>query len=122
VLGPVRAVRISPSRDVLRAGLTLTPHHDAPVIPPSAMRVLDATVNRTTRWGVVLDPDQCLSVFEGLKTLTTWAAYQCFEEREKGSLVPGKGADLTVLAADPLQAPPWELHRIEVVETLKEGR
>lgn len=122
VLGPVRAQRISPTRDVLDAGLTLTSHHDSPVIPPNAMRVLDATVNRVTRSGVVLGPEQRLTVYEGLSSLTKWAAHQCFEEGEKGTLEAGKVADMTVLSANPLKVDPGHLHRIQVVKTIKEGK
>lgn len=122
VLGPERAARISPCRDVLNAALTLTSHHDAPVIAPNAMRVLDATVNRTTRSGYVLGPDQCLTPYEGLRSLTAWAAYQCFEEAEKGTLTPGKLADFVILSANPLKVQSSEIHRIEVAGLIKEGR
>lgn len=122
VLGPERANRISPCRDVLRAGLTLTSHHDAPVIRPDAMRVLDATVNRTTRTGFVLGPEQRLTPYEGLRSLTAWAAYQCFEERDKGTLSVGKLADMVVLAANPLKVAAPEIHQIKISAVLKEGQ
>lgn len=122
VLGAERASRISPCRDVLRAGLTLTSHHDAPVIMPNAMRVLDATVNRTTRSGFVLGPDQRLTPYDGLKSLTAWAAYQCFEERSKGTLSIGKLADLVILDANPLKVTASHIHKIQVSQVFKEGR
>lgn len=122
VLGPQRAARISPTRDARNAGLTLTSHHDAPVIPPDAMRVLDATVNRTTRSGVVLGPEQRLTPYEGLQALTTWAAYQYFEEDRKGSLKVGKLADMVVLSANPLTVPRGDIDKIRVTATIKEGR
>ena len=59
------------------------------------MRVLDATVNRITRSGVILGPEQRLSPYQGLKTLTTWASHQYFEEDTKGTLTVGKNADFT---------------------------
>lgn len=43
-----------------------------------------------TRSGKVLGPDQRITVYEGLKTLTIWAAYQYFEESNKGTLTEGK--------------------------------
>jgi len=122
VLGSPRADYISPCRDVLKAGLTLTSHHDAPVTLPDALRVLDATVNRTTRSGRVLGPDQRLTPYEGLKTLTHWAAIQYFEEADKGTLTVGKRADLVILDKNPLKVPPADLHRIAVVRTIKDGR
>lgn len=122
VLGNERAQYISPTRDVLDAGLTLTSHHDAPITFPNSMRVLDATVNRTTRSGAVLGKDQRLTPYEGLKALTQWAAIQYFEEDRKGTLTPGKLADLVILDRNPLTVDPAQIHDIRVVQTLKEGQ
>jgi len=97
VLGAARAAYISPCRDAVDAGLTITSHHDAPVTFPNSLRVLDATVNRVTRSGFILGPDQRLTPYEGLKTLTEWAAIQHFEEKNKGTLAVGKLADFVVL-------------------------
>ena len=99
VLGPSRASYISPTRDALKFGLTLTSHHDAPVIPPNAMRVLD-----------------------GLKALTSWAAIQYVEDNEKGTLSPGRNADFAILSDNPLKVAPVNIHKIEVLRTIKDGR
>lgn len=120
-LGSPRAERISPTRDALNAGLTLTTHHDAPVIMPNAMRIVDATVNRTTRSGRPLGPDQGLTPFEALKAVTAWGAVQNFEEGSKGTLTPGKRADLVVLSANPLTIPRSQIHTITVSATIKDG-
>jgi len=121
VLGNPRADFISPTRAVLDAGLTLTSHHDAPVTFPNSMRVLDATVNRVTRSGEILGPDQRLTPYEGLKALTIWAALQHFEENHKGSLKTGKLADLVVLDANPMNIDPRQIHSIQVLRTIKAG-
>lgn len=122
VLGATRAEYISPCRDVLEAGIMLTSHHDAPVTMPNSMRVLDATVNRITRTGKVLGPDQRLTPYEGLKTLTTWAAQQYFEENSKGSISKGKLADFVILDKNPLKIDALEINKIQVVEAIKEGK
>ncbi len=122
VLGHPRADYISPCRDAIDEGIIITSHHDAPVIPPSAMRVLDAPVNRVTRSGKVLGPDQRITVYEGLQALTTWAAHQHFEENTKGTLTEGKLADFVVLDKNPLKIDPKNIHNIQVVETIKEGK
>ncbi len=121
VLGEERAAFISPTRSVLDAGLKLTSHHDAPVTFPNSLRVLDATVNRVTRSGEILGPDQRLTPYEGLKALTEWAAIQHFEEGEKGTLSPGKLADLVILDRNPLTGDPLTIHQIQVMQTIKEG-
>ncbi len=122
VLGEKRAEYISPCRDVVDAGLTLTSHHDAPVTYPNSMRVLDATVNRVTRSGYVLGQDQKLTSYEGLKTLTQWAAKQYFEENSKGTLTTDKLADFVILDKNPLKVNPLDINSIEVIETIKEGK
>jgi predicted amidohydrolase YtcJ len=121
VLGPERAENISPTRWVLDAGMKFTSHHDAPVVFPDSMRVLDATVNRTTRSGYVLGPDQRVTPLEALKSLTLWAAEQYAEQDSKGSIETGKRADLVVLSDNPLTIAPAELHSIKVLQTIKDG-
>jgi len=101
--------------------MIFTTHADAPVIPPDSLRILWATVNRVTRSGKVLGPDQRVTPEEALKALTIWGAYQHFEEDRKGSLEPGKLADMVVLSDDPLQIDPMMIADIEVLETIKEG-
>ncbi|WP_282274802.1 amidohydrolase [Stenotrophomonas sp. PS02297] len=121
VLGPERAENISPTRWVLDAGMVFTSHHDAPVVFPDAMRVLDATVNRTTRSGRVLGPAQRVTPEQALKSITLWAARQYSEEARKGSIETGKRADLVVLSDNPLTIAPAELHTIKVLQTIKDG-
>lgn len=122
VLGADRARDISPGRWALDAGLTMTSHSDAPVVPPNSLRILDATVNRTTRSGFVLGADQRLTPYEALKTLTAWAAFQYFEEDRKGTLSVGKLADLVILDRNPLTIAPARLHTIRVLRTIKQGK
>lgn len=122
VLGSERAAYISPTRDVVDAGLTITSHHDAPVTFPNSLRVLDATVNRVTRSGFILGPDQRLTPYEGLKALTEWAAIQHFEEKNKGTLKVGKLADFVILDQNPLKIEPLQINTIQVIETIKEGK
>ncbi|MFZ4462652.1 MAG: amidohydrolase [Bacteroidales bacterium] len=122
VLGEPRAEYISPCRDVIDAGLTMTSHHDAPVTFPNSIRVLDATVNRVTRSGKILGPDQRITPYEALKSLTIWAAIQYFEENSKGTLTVGKLGDLVILDKNPLKIDPMEIHNINVLESIKEGK
>lgn len=121
VLGPERAPDISPTGWAAERGMRFTTHHDAPIIPPDAMRILWATVNRVTRSGEVLGPHQRVDVATALKAMTLWAAWQHFEEDRKGSIEPGKLADFVVLAEDPLAVDPADLADIEVVRTIKAG-
>jgi len=122
VLGPERAANISPTGWALQRGMIFTSHHDAPVVFPDAMRVLSATVNRTTRTGQVLGPDQRVDPIVALKATTLWAAYQHFEEKTKGSIEVGKLADFVVLSGNPLAVPRESIADLKVMETIKRGR
>ncbi len=122
VLGPERAAYISPTRDVLDAGMVFSSHHDAPVANPDSMRVLSATVTRVTRSGEVLGPDQRVTPYEGLKAITIWPAYQHFEEKVKGSIEVGKQADFVILSADPLTVDPLTIADIKVLQTINDGQ
>ncbi|MDH3960039.1 MAG: amidohydrolase [Desulfuromonadales bacterium] len=121
VLGPQRAKRISPTRSALDRGMKFTTHADSPVIPPNALRIYWATVNRVTRSGLVLGADQRVDPETVLKALTIWAAWQYSEEDRKGSIEPGKLADLVILDNDPLTVDPMTIQDIKVLETIKEG-
>lgn len=122
VLGPRRAETISPCHSAVRRGMRFTTHHDAPVANPDAMRVLSATVTRRTRSGDILGPDERVPVDVALKAMTLWAAWQHYEDDQKGSLSVGKLADLTLLDANPMTIDPDRLAGIKVQSTWKEGR
>ena len=120
--GEERAAHTSPVKATIEHGIPFTVHNDAPVVPPDMMRLIHITVNRTTRSGHVLGPEQRASVKEALYAVTQGAAYQYFEEDTKGSITPGKRADLVILGADPLTADPQTLADIPVIETFARGR
>lgn len=84
VFGPERGSNLAPTGWALQRGMIFTSHHDSPVAFPDSMRVLDATVNRVTRSGKVLGPEQRVSPLVALKAQTIWAAYQHFEEKSEG--------------------------------------
>lgn len=122
ILGEERASRISPVRSTIDRGIPFTIHNDAPVVPSDVMRLIWITVNRKTRSGHVLGPDQRATVMEALYAVTQGAAYQYFEEDEKGSITTGKQADFVILATNPLEAEPDSLKDIQIVETISRGR
>lgn len=121
VFGPERAAFISPAQSALKAGIPFTIHHDAPVTPPDLITAVYAAVNRKTRSGRILGPKERISALEALKAITIKAAYQLQEEDTKGSLKPGKLADLVILDHNPLTVKPEKLRDIKVMETIKEG-
>jgi len=121
VLGEIRASRISPTRSTLDRDMPFTIHNDTPIVPPDMLRLIWATVNRITRSGRILGEAQRIPTIDAIRATTTNAAYQYFEENSKGTLSPGKLADLVILSNDPTTVDPGSLLDIEVVETLSHG-
>jgi hypothetical protein len=121
-LGPARAAFISPTAAALKEGLHFSLHTDAPVVPPAPMHALWSAVNRTTRSGAVLGPDQQIAPMDALRALTIWPAWQHFDEASRGSITVGKKADLVVLGADPLSVDPATIKDIPVLATIKDGQ
>ncbi len=121
-LGKERAYRISPAQSAIKRGMVFTQHHDAPVANPDAIRVLWSVVNRVSRSGDIIGPDQRLSAYQGLKSITDWAAYQTFNENLKGTLKAGKLADFVILDKNPLKVAPMDIQHLQVLQTIKEGK
>jgi predicted amidohydrolase YtcJ/heat shock protein HslJ len=119
--GPEQAAYISPMRDAIDAGLRPSNHTDFVVAPLDQMTMLWSAVNRISRAGAVIGPDQRVTPLEGLKAMTIWVAEQYGEQASKGSLEPGKLADLVILDKNPLKVDPMAIKDIKVVETIKEG-
>jgi len=120
--GDRRASFISPVRATVERDIPFTIHNDSPVVPPDIMRLVAITVNRETRSGYILGPDQRATVEEALYAVTQGAAYQYFEEDSKGSITLGKRADLVILARNPLLAGTGELADIPIIETFARGQ
>ncbi|MFV2090324.1 MAG: amidohydrolase, partial [Pseudomonadales bacterium] len=109
VLGEARASRISPTRSTLERGMHFTIHNDTPIVPPNMIRLIWATVNRLTRSAQVLGEAQRISALDAIRATTSDAAYQYFEEGNKGTLTPGKQADLVILSKDPTEVAAEEI-------------
>lgn len=122
VFGETRASRISPLRATLDRGVPFTTHNDTPVVPSDMLQLIWSGVNRITRSGQTLGPEQRISPLEALKSVTLNAAYQMFEEEKKGSITAGKIADFVVLNENPLTVEPEAIKNITILETVKGGK
>lgn len=119
--GKEQAMYISPMRDAIDAGLRPTNHSDFVVAPLDQMMMLSSAVNRISRAGADIGPNQRITPYEGLEAMTKWVAEQYGEQDTKGTLEVGKLADLVILDKNPLKVNPLEIKDIKVVETIKEG-
>ncbi len=120
-MGPERAAGISPLRSSIDRGIRFTVHDDTPVTPVDPLQLIWVSVNRLTRSDQVLGPEERVTPLEAMRALTVDAAWQNFEEDVKGSIEPGKLADLVVLSDNPLTVDPATLRDIQVLETIVGG-
>ena len=117
-LGPDRAKRISPLRSALKRGILFSNHNDTFVTPIDPLLSVWSAVNRITSSGQVLGEEYTISVMDALRSVTSWAAYQACEETSKGSLEPGKLADMVVLGDNPLAVDKKAIRDIPVLATI----
>lgn len=96
-MGPERAARMSPAASAVERNMPYTLHADTPVVPMEPMRIVWSAVNRLSSGGRLIGGAQRISVVDALKGITSHAAYQAFEENDKGTIEVGKLADLVVL-------------------------
>jgi predicted amidohydrolase YtcJ len=119
-MGPERAARMSPAASAHAKGVRFTIHCDAPVVPMEPLRLVWSAVNRRTRSGRVIGAEERITPMQALRAVTIDAAWQHFLEDSRGSLEPGKLADLVVLERPPLDDPAT-IDRIAVEETILGG-
>jgi predicted amidohydrolase YtcJ len=119
-MGPERAARMSPARSARDKDVRFTIHCDSPVVPVEPLRLMWSAVNRLSSTGAEIGPEQRITPAEALRAVTIDAAWQHREEALKGSLEPGKLADLVILSASPLDDPAT-IDRIRVLETIVGG-
>ena len=107
---------------LMRSGAVVTNGTDAPVEDVDPIASYYATVTRRLADGSTFYPDQRMTRMEALASYTLRAAYSAFEEDLKGSLVPGKLADVTVLTKDITRVPDEEIRSARVAYTIVGGK
>ncbi|MEO6236768.1 MAG: amidohydrolase [Vicinamibacterales bacterium] len=107
---------------LMKSGAIVANGTDAPVEDVDPIASYYATVSRKLKDGKVFFPDQRMSRMEALKSYTINGAYAAFEEDNRGSLKPGKYADITVLSKDILKVPEDEIPTAKVSYTIVGGK
>ncbi|MYL56690.1 amidohydrolase family protein [Virgibacillus halodenitrificans] len=120
-LGPERASRLNPLAEVVKKDLLFTLHSDCPITAISPLFSIWAAVNRITRNGEVLGPDQKIDVITALKSITLYGADLNFDKNITGSIEVGKHADFAVLEEDPTSVDPMHIKDIEINATIIGG-
>ncbi len=107
---------------LMKSGAVVTNGTDAPVEDVDPIASFHSTVSRRTKDGSVFYPAQRMSRMEALKSYTINGAYAAFEETSRGSLKPGKYADMVVLSKDILTVPEDQIPTSEVMYTIVGGK
>ena len=108
-------------RSLIDAGVLVTNGTDAPVEDVDPLLSYHASVTRRLNNGETFYPDQRMTRLEALRSYTIHCAQAAFEEDVKGSLTPGKLADIVVLSHDILSVPDEELLDARVLMTIVGG-
>ena len=121
-LGPERAIETSYVwRDLLDAGVVIANGTDVPVEHVSPVASFYSSVSRRMNNGEVFSGRHRMTREEALRSYTLNNAYAAFEEHLKGSLTPGKLADIVILSQDIMTIPEEEIPATEVVYTIVGG-
>lgn len=117
--GPRRAAFATPHRDYLDRGFRLAGGSD--VVPFNPLVSIWSSITRQTRAAGVLGREQGVTRDEALEMYSINPSYLTFEEHVKGSIEPGKLADLIVLSDDPLTCPEAAIKDLQVLATVLGG-
>jgi len=109
-------------RSFLDYGIPVAPASDFTPGPFEPMMAIQSMVTRKDTQGRVWGPSQRISVTEAMRICTVHGAYASFEERIKGSLTPGKLADLVMLENDPHEVDPDRISEVKVLRTILGGQ
>lgn len=120
-VGASRVNRFCPCHDADELTLPYNLHTDAPITPVNPLTLVCTAVTRTTRQGTLYGREQGVSVLSALRGVTIHAAFLNFEEHVKGTLTPGKYADMVILQENPLSVSPEHIKDIKVLRTIVGG-
>jgi len=120
-MGMERMKRYMPMKSFKEIGIVASGNADWSVCSANVMEGIHVCVNRTSETGQDLSQNQAISVMDALRVYTWNGAYITHEEDIKGSIEPGKYADMTVLDRDILTCDTAEISDIKVLTTFIDG-
>jgi predicted amidohydrolase YtcJ len=110
-----------PLKTLLNHNINVAASSDCPIVPPNPLLGMYAAISRMGEKNQIVGGQEEISTIDALGMYTKNAAQASFEETIKGTITPGKLADLVVLNGDPIQLPPNELKQLQVEMTIIGG-
>ena len=115
LMGKERCARLNPLRTFAENGILVSLGSDAPCTTPAPIVWLDRCVNNPNK-------DQRISIQQALRMATYNGYCTTFDEKERGSLEPGKIADMVILSANPYEVPSEQIGSLKVEQLLLKGQ
>jgi predicted amidohydrolase YtcJ len=110
-----------PIGTLMKNSVVVAGSSDCPIVPASPLIGIYSAISRRTEKGLSILPEEGIPPLEALKLYTEYAARAAFEEKIKGSITPGKVADMVVLNGDPTELPADKIKDIKVEMTILDG-
>jgi predicted amidohydrolase YtcJ len=121
VLGRERVRWCYPQRSYLDRGSPMPGSSDRFVVQGAPLLGIHDAVNQRTDSGAPYVPEEAITPAQAIRAFTLNSAFASFDEHRKGSITPGKLADLVVLGQDPTSIDPAGIRDVEVVATMVGG-
>jgi len=110
-----------PIATLMENGVQVAGSSDCPIGPANPLTGIYSAISRMSETGKAILIKEGITPLDALRMYTDYAARTTFEEKVKGSITPGKLADLIVLSGDPAKAPANEIKDIQVEMTVLNG-
>jgi predicted amidohydrolase YtcJ len=114
--------RLYPINTLQKSGVLVAASSDSPIVDPNPIIGIYSAISRMTSTGKPVYEKESIDIFAALEMFTTNAAKACFNEDTKGSITPGKLADMVLLSQDPTKLSPEKIKDIKVVMTIIDGK
>jgi len=111
-----------PLKTLIQEGIIVAGSSDCPIVPVDPLIGISSAISRRSQTQDVIVPEEGISRIDALQLFTKNAAFVTFEEESKGTISPGKLADLVILSGDPTRLPPGEIKELEVEMTIIGGK
>ena len=111
-----------PMGTLQKSGIMVAGSSDSPIVESNPMTGIYSAISRMAKTGKTVSPKERVDTLSAIQMFTLNAAKACFDEDLKGSVTPGKLADLVLLSHDPTRLPLEEIKDIKILMTIIDGQ